>query len=404
MSILEIDDILYEIINHINIKHIKTIVSLVIINKSCHYFIINLKIYKELCVLQKRFPNFYDYANFCGIELLCELNLINVLKKVLIHDPKYHFNEIITSASKHNRVNLLQYFTKHNHEIPNFESAMNVAVKYGHVNVLEWFYELGYKFKNCKIAIKTAMENGQIDVVKWFCNMGYRIEYSNRYVLFLDERIQHISKHDHPWFYNEDYIYKYTEADVEFIIRNDHFDLLKWLFELNNGFKLSDALVNFIVANNYIHILDWIKNKGFDIQYASDILICSCNNDNVNVLEWLQKNEIIIKITPAFVVRATIYGYIGVLDFLNTNELDYYHWNNIINANVISEFKHFKNFVYSICWKHFQHFSCSYNIGDFVKYECSLNWYTKSGFNLGQIEWIQHMKIEKYPEAYHFYW
>ena len=375
MSILGIDDIFYEIINHIHFNHLKTIVSLVIINKGCHHFIINLNIYKELNVLQKRFPNFHDYKRFGDAELLCELNLVNILKKefVSIYYSKNIFNEIIIGASKHGRVNLL-----------------------------EWFYDSGYKFKNCKIAMRIAMQNGQVDVIKWFCDRNYRIKFSKRYTSILAEKT--ISEHKYPWFYNEDNIYKYTESDVRFLIRNDYFVLLKWLFELDDGFKLSDILIECIIVHDRIHILDWIKDKGLDFQYSPNVLEDSCYKDNINVLELFQKNKIIIKITTKLVVRATVFGYIDVLNFLNAHEIDYYHLNNNVNYICISEFKHFKNFVYSISWIDLQHSSYSCNIAGFIKYECSLNWYTQSGFNLGQIEWIQRMKIVKYRDTVQFSW
>ena len=397
MSILEIDDILYEIVNHIDID---IIFSLIIVNKSCHRFIINTNIHKELNILQKRFPNFHNYKKLSNIELLCELNLVNILKKefILVHN----YDEIIMGASKHGRVNLLQFFIKHNHEIQNFESAMNVAVEKGHVNVLEWFYDSDYKFKNCKIAIRIAMQNGQVDVIKWFCKMGYWIKYSKRYASILYEKT--ITKHDYLWYYNEDNIYKYTDSDVKFIIKNDHFDLFKWLFELDNGLKLSDTLIEYIIAHDCIHILDWIKDKGFDFQYSPNVLEYYSFKNKVNVFEWLQKNEIIIKITNKLVVRATIFGYINVLEFLNTHELNYYHSNNKQNDIRISEFKHFKNFVYSICWTDLQHISSSCKIADFDKYENSLNWYRNLGIDVDQIEWIQRMKIVKYRDTVQFSW
>ena len=240
------------------------------------------------------------------------------------------------------------------------------------------------------MAIRKAMCNGQIDVIKWFYNLGYKFEYCTNYVSYL-------SKNKHRWFFNGDLVYRYTQLDLNFIIRKGYLDLFDWLFEIDEGFKFTDKFINIAIQYSHIHIMNWIKNKGYLFIYSFDALEHSCDNDNTSVLKWFKKHDIIIKITDVFIVEMTIHGYVNVLSFLNSNEINYYYDHD----KHLSKSNSFKNFVNSINLKDT---TFNYKITVLEKYECSINWYKKAGFNINRIKWMCNMKIRKDDNRVWIFW
>lgn len=380
MSILNVDDIVYEILNFLDIK---MVIPLAVINKHIYFIIINTKIYKELAILQTYCPFYRDSPD---IELLCKLNLQNVLQKALVvgRDREYMLDRIIIYASKYNKVNLLQYFTKH--KIDNFKSAMMTALKNGNVSVLEWFYSHGYCFKYCKLAIREAMRKGKIDVIKWFHGMGYVFTYSKKCALHIAGK----NKSCHDWFYNQDFIYVYTKNDIKFIIKCGHLALIEWFYESVYGFKISKIFVDVATRNNHIHILNWIKNKKFKFLYYSNAVETSCKGDNTKILTWYHNNGYIIEIRDGFIVYATLNGYIDVLEFLNSHEINY----RCNYKNKFSRSKQFKFFIKTIDLNDILYMNDGYDKIIIEGFKNSLNWYKKSGFDIDNIKWLKSLKIE----------
>lgn len=394
MSILEIDDIIYQILNQINIDNLDTIISLTIVNKQCYHFVTNTNLYKELIVLRKYYPRGYDFHDYCTIELMCKLNLENILKKELDSKQNAHYflEKLIIGASTYGRINLLQLFIKDDFKITKFDKiiidATEIAVEKGHIAILKWFYKFGYKFNNCWSVVKEAICNNQIDILKWFLNIGYKIEFSKYKILFIKE--ENTFEYDYPWSCNGMYVYSGPDLKRD---KNGYFDLIKWLFEFGNGFKFPKTLLRYVIRNNHIHILDWIKNTGYEFQCFKDFILQDyCCNDHINVLEWCQKNRIGMKITDHFVIIATISGHINILEFLNSHVTKYYDKSNHCWINV-----HFKDFIYSIRKKNLKCIKFYDNCYESTleKYNRSVNWYKKMGFDISRIKLIYGIKIKR---------
>lgn len=171
---------------------------------------------------------------------------------------------------------------------------VNVSIR---LDILKWLHAKGCKF--CAKLCEYAAENGYLPILKWVDTI-IPIKIGS-----------HSDEIEYPW----------NKNACALAVSNNHFDILKWLYE--NGCPLDIKTSVGAALNGNLDILKWFRTEFNEnnCPRGRDETTCSsaASNGNLDILKYLRKNNCPRGRDESTCISAAENGYLNILIWARKN-------------------------------------------------------------------------------------